>query len=173
MPRFLSLPKSPSRACYGMGDCSAVGANRCVSATDGERGVATRESSASRRGFDSTSRGRRLVECGPHLLPMETVTWRASDVLRRGTGLCFAKAHLLAALLRAVGVPCGLCYQVLRCDASSSITAILESLKLGKAPGTTRMQATVSGPFTKKVSARGLRSWKTGSGGLNGIQPDG
>lgn len=49
----------------------------------------------------------------------ETVTCRASEVLRHRTGICYAKAHLLAALLRAVGVPCGLCYQVLRYDSSS------------------------------------------------------
>jgi len=39
------------------------------------------------------------------------VTCRASDVLRHGTGYCYAKSHLLAALLRANGVPAGLCYQ--------------------------------------------------------------
>lgn len=49
----------------------------------------------------------------------ETVTCRASEVLRHRTGICYAKAHLLAALLRAVGVPAGLCYQVLRYDDSS------------------------------------------------------
>lgn len=39
------------------------------------------------------------------------VTLSASDVLRQGVGLCYAKAHLLAGLLRAQGVPTGLCYQ--------------------------------------------------------------
>ncbi|MFD7439578.1 transglutaminase domain-containing protein [Streptomyces sp. NPDC059861] len=39
------------------------------------------------------------------------VTWRASDVLERGTGICYAKAHALAALLRAEGIPTALCYQ--------------------------------------------------------------
>ena len=38
----------------------------------------------------------------------------ASQVLRAGTGIGFSKSHLLAALLRAVGVPTGFCYQVLR-----------------------------------------------------------
>lgn len=42
------------------------------------------------------------------------VTFKASDVLRHGTGFCFAKSHLLAALLRANGVPAGLSYQRLR-----------------------------------------------------------
>lgn len=39
------------------------------------------------------------------------ITCKASDVLRHGTGFCYAKSHLLAALLRANGLPAGLCYQ--------------------------------------------------------------
>lgn len=39
------------------------------------------------------------------------VTCNASDVLQHGTGYCYAKSHLLAALLRANGIPAGLCYQ--------------------------------------------------------------
>jgi transglutaminase-like putative cysteine protease len=42
---------------------------------------------------------------------LNPVTCRASDVLRYGTGYCFAKSHLLAALLRKNGIPAGLCYQ--------------------------------------------------------------
>lgn len=42
---------------------------------------------------------------------LNPVTCRASDVLRHGTGYCYAKSHLLAALLRANGIPTGLCYQ--------------------------------------------------------------
>ncbi|MBW1596240.1 transglutaminase domain-containing protein [Streptomyces sp. JJ38] len=41
----------------------------------------------------------------------EHVTWRASDVLARSTGICYAKAHALAALLRSQGLPAALCYQ--------------------------------------------------------------
>ncbi|MET7377279.1 transglutaminase domain-containing protein [Streptomyces sp. NPDC005526] len=44
------------------------------------------------------------------------VTWRASDVLRRRTGICHAKAHALAALLRAEDIPTALCYQRLAHD---------------------------------------------------------
>ncbi|WP_329214080.1 transglutaminase [Streptomyces sp. NBC_01485] len=44
------------------------------------------------------------------------VTWRASDVLERGTGICYAKAHALAALLRAEDIPTALCYQRLAHD---------------------------------------------------------
>ncbi len=39
------------------------------------------------------------------------VTWRASDVLEKRTGICCAKAHALVALLRAEGIPAALCYQ--------------------------------------------------------------
>lgn len=42
---------------------------------------------------------------------LNPVTCKASDVLKYGTGYCYAKSHLLAALLRSVGVPTGLCYQ--------------------------------------------------------------
>lgn len=42
---------------------------------------------------------------------LNPVTCKASDALRHKTGYCYAKSHLLAALLRANGVPTGLCYQ--------------------------------------------------------------
>ena len=42
---------------------------------------------------------------------LNPVTCRASDVLLHGTGYCYAKSHLLAALLRKNGIPTGLCYQ--------------------------------------------------------------
>ncbi|TJZ44102.1 transglutaminase family protein [Streptomyces piniterrae] len=41
------------------------------------------------------------------------VTWRASDVLEKRTGICYAKAHALVALLRTEGIPAALCYQKL------------------------------------------------------------
>lgn len=46
------------------------------------------------------------------------VTCRASEVLVHGTGYCYAKSHLLAGLLRANGIPAGLCYQRLSRGAS-------------------------------------------------------
>lgn len=42
---------------------------------------------------------------------LNPVTCKASDVLRYRTGYCYAKSHLLAAVLRANHVPAGLCYQ--------------------------------------------------------------
>ncbi|TXS49673.1 transglutaminase domain-containing protein [Streptomyces sp. OR43] len=44
------------------------------------------------------------------------VSWRASDVLATRNGICHAKAHALAALLRAEGIPAALCYQGLADD---------------------------------------------------------
>ena len=42
----------------------------------------------------------------------KAVTCSASDVLLQGTGICYAKSHLLAALCRAKNIPAGFCYQV-------------------------------------------------------------
>ena len=53
---------------------------------------------------------------GDHQL--NPVTCRASDVLAHRTGYCYAKSHLLAALLRACRIPAGLCYQRLSIDGS-------------------------------------------------------
>lgn len=39
------------------------------------------------------------------------VTAKASEVLREKVGICWAKANLLAALMRANGIPAGICYQ--------------------------------------------------------------
>lgn len=39
------------------------------------------------------------------------VTCSASEVLKNGTGICYAKSHLLAALLRANQIPAGFGYQ--------------------------------------------------------------
>lgn len=42
---------------------------------------------------------------------MNPLTCSASEVLAGGTGYCYAKSHLLAALLRANGIPAGFVYQ--------------------------------------------------------------
>ena len=47
---------------------------------------------------------------------LNPVTCKASDVLKHGAGYCYAKSHLLAALLRANDIPTGLCYQRLTID---------------------------------------------------------
>lgn len=48
------------------------------------------------------------------------VTCKASDALIHETGYCYAKSHLLAALLRANGIPAGMCYQRLSVGDSGS-----------------------------------------------------
>lgn len=58
------------------------------------------------------------------------VTLSASETLREGVGLCFAKAHLLAGLLRAEGIPTGLCYQRLADDGSSFVVHGLVAVHL-------------------------------------------
>ena len=55
------------------------------------------------------------------------VVLKASEVLAEEEGLCYAKSHLLAALLRTNGIPAGLCYQYLRLDEPDS-TLILHGL---------------------------------------------
>ncbi len=47
---------------------------------------------------------------------MNPLTCRASGVLKYKTGYCFAKSHLLAALLRANQILVGFCYQRLSID---------------------------------------------------------
>lgn len=42
---------------------------------------------------------------------LNPVTCKASETLVHETGFCYAKSHLLAALLRANGIPAGICYQ--------------------------------------------------------------
>lgn len=51
---------------------------------------------------------------------LPVVTCTASDVLRHRAGFCYAKSHLLAALLRARGIPAALCYQRLARDEAGS-----------------------------------------------------
>lgn len=51
---------------------------------------------------------------GDHKDAKTTVS--ASEVLNYGGGWCYAKSHLLAALLRANDIPTGLCYQRLDCS---------------------------------------------------------
>ena len=41
----------------------------------------------------------------------KSVSISGEDALQSGEGICFAKAHLFATLVRAMGIPCGFCYQ--------------------------------------------------------------
>ncbi|MGW6709634.1 transglutaminase-like domain-containing protein [Streptomyces sp. NPDC054956] len=61
----------------------------------------------------------------------DRVSWRASDVLATRNGICYAKAHALTALLRARGIPAGLCYQLLGDeDGSNPVIHGLVALRL-------------------------------------------
>jgi len=50
-----------------------------------------------------------------------SVTCKASEVLKAGHGICCAKAHLFAAMLRYFGVPAGFCYQKLSSSRDVSV----------------------------------------------------
>ena len=65
---------------------------------------------------------------------MNPSTCTASEVLGHGTGFCYAKSHLLAALLRANGIATGLCYQRLSCDGKGA-PFVLHGLNAVYLPG--------------------------------------
>ncbi|MDJ0381178.1 transglutaminase domain-containing protein [Streptomyces sp. G-G2] len=68
------------------------------------------------------------------------VTWRASDVLGQRTGICYAKSHALAALLRARAIPAALCYQLLtEDDGSHPVIHGLIALRLPGRAGWSRL----------------------------------
>lgn len=56
------------------------------------------------------------------------ITYTASEVLQAGHGICFAKSHLLAALLRYKSIPTGFCYQKLILDDETAPTLIVHGL---------------------------------------------
>lgn len=56
------------------------------------------------------------------------VTCKASEVLRAKEGICFAKSHLLAAILRCNLIPTGFCYQKLILDNKYTPYLILHGL---------------------------------------------
>ena len=58
----------------------------------------------------------------------DTVTCSASEVLKAGHGICFAKSHLLVAILRSKSVPAGFCYQKLILDDESAPVLIYHGL---------------------------------------------
>ena len=56
------------------------------------------------------------------------VTCSASEVLEHGHGICYAKAHLLAAILRMLGIPAGFCYQKLILEDNEKPWLVLHGL---------------------------------------------
>jgi transglutaminase-like putative cysteine protease len=59
------------------------------------------------------------------------VTWRASDVIGLRTGICYAKSHALAALLRAEDIPTALCYQRLSGSRGGFVVHGLVAVRFG------------------------------------------
>ena len=59
----------------------------------------------------------------PHTFDIQSdlITAKASDVLFYKTGICHAKANLLAALLRAQNIPVGFCFQHLTLSDDDSL----------------------------------------------------
>lgn len=90
---------------------------------------------------------------------LNPVTCKASDVLKYKTGYCYAKSHLLAALLRANNIPTGLCYQRLTIDNGAppfACTALMRCIFLNTG-GIVLMQEEI-----KRGYLRGLRHlWKS------------
>ena len=58
----------------------------------------------------------------------DSITCTASEVLNARHGICFAKSHLLAALLRCKSIPAGLCYQKLILDDETAPILIYHGL---------------------------------------------
>lgn len=83
---------------------------------------------------DEASKARSLYEWVRDTIPhsndagLEILTCTASEVLHHRTGICFAKSHLLAALLRAVNIPAGFCYQRLRLNPPVDNSPVLHGL---------------------------------------------
>lgn len=56
------------------------------------------------------------------------VTCKASDVLEHRQGICYAKSHLLCAILRCMSIPAGFCYQKLIFDGEKQPWLVLHGL---------------------------------------------
>jgi 23S rRNA maturation mini-RNase III len=56
------------------------------------------------------------------------ITCKASEVLREKQGICYAKSHLLEAILRCRKIPAGFCYQQLILDDETAPVLILHGL---------------------------------------------
>ena len=59
---------------------------------------------------------------------VDVVSKNASEALMNGTGICWAKSCLLAALLRANGIPSGISYQLLAIGADESEGHMIHAL---------------------------------------------
>jgi transglutaminase-like putative cysteine protease len=109
---------------------------------------------------------------------MNPVTCAASEVFNHRTGYCYAKSHLLAALLRANSIPAGLCYQRLSLDGEGA-PYCLHGLNAVYLPdlGWYRVDArgnkpTVNAQFTPPVEQLAFALTATGEADLPDIYSD-
>jgi transglutaminase-like putative cysteine protease len=109
---------------------------------------------------------------------LTAVTCAASEVLQEGSGFCYAKSHLLAALLRANGIPAGLCYQRLSVD-DEGLRFCLHGLNAVLLPGVGWYRADPRGnregidaQFVPPVEQLAFSVRLAGEADLPGILPD-
>lgn len=107
----------------------------------------------------------------------DAVTLKASEVLGEGTGWCFAKSHLLAALLRANGLPAALCYQRLQKDEQGAYTLHGLNAVLLPEHGWYRCDARgnkpgVTAEFTPPVERLAWAAYDTGEFDLSGLHEE-
>jgi transglutaminase-like putative cysteine protease len=109
---------------------------------------------------------------------LDELTCAASEVLRAGTGFCYAKSHLLVALLRANGVPAGLCYQRLALDEAGT-AFVLHGLAAVRLPelGWYRVdprgnKSGVDGQFTPPIERLAFATTLPGEFLFPGVHPD-
>ncbi len=81
----------------------------------------------------------------------QKLTWKASEVLNQKDGTDFAKANLLAALLRRNGIPTGFAYQY-RQEGNSLVLHALNAVYLESLGGWLRLDASYT-PDQTKLSA--------------------
>lgn len=81
----------------------------------------------------------------------DTITCSASEVLAAKHGICFARSHLLAALLRNKSIPAGFCYQKIILDDETAPVLVYHGLNgvYVKNPGKwIRLDAGADTPFS-------------------------
>ena len=104
-----------------------------------------------------------IKHSGDHRL--DPVTCSASQVLRHGTGFCYAKSHLLAALLRANAIPAGFCYQRLSIDGAGPPSACTASTRstCPESAGIASMHEGIE-PGSRRPSIRLPSGWRSHRG---------
>lgn len=109
---------------------------------------------------------------------LRPVTCSASEVLHVGSGFCYAKSHLLAAFLRAIGIPTALCYQRLSCNDNGTVFCLhgLNAVRLPKF-GWYRIdargnRADVDAQFTPPIERLAFRIREPGEADVPGLFAD-